>query len=378
MPKIDALERDLFFIKLLEDKIWIVDPVAGTVYNNKTKKFIGTVRKENNKIALNYMVKGYLHNITKNRLIWISQHGPVQDNMFVCVIDESKPPSIDNLQTLSPSEASKLVATRSNRVRKGVSTLKDFSPEKVLDLRRDYKNTKFNINKKADELGMSHMTLKSLLTGKTFGDVPEACVIQTKVKDPDNIREKQRLRMQQYRKTAPKPVIQPKPKPVIQPKPKPVFTEQEPEEKSVVVDPSYLERRRARERQRQEQEDLIEQRESERLSSELALRRKEKEKRDRFLAIRRAADKLRLDKKARELSPFKEFAVYHLIYKLKSPEEEVKRLLHVDGLHIKTVLETFPADEYEARRTALIEKFGRESKMLSQIRMFEGDSDHML
>jgi hypothetical protein len=401
--KLDGVARDAFFIKLLNDGIWTVDPQTGTVYNNKTNRVMNACPKRAGNTVLNYMIQRKLYSITKNRLVWISQKGIPKEAYCVVVKDKTKIESIDNLEAISPGELRRRNGLASSLERAGVSALEKaeenlFTSEYVLALRREYTNDPFSIRERCSALNISREALTRLLTGKTFINVPEPCTIQPLgqvksgvVREPlteEEQREKQRLRMVAYRASKkPKEVKEVKPpKPpksavvkVEKPKPRILPRIDIPaEEVPVVVDSSYEERRKLRQRQLAEQEELLNQRELERLDLELAKRKKEKLQRDRILAIRRAAEKLRNDKKERELSPFKQFAVFHLCDVIEANVNDVIKLLHIDKEQVADVMKNFPRAEYETRRLELIEKFGRDSKMLSQIRLFEGDIDHAL
>lgn len=171
--------KDLFFLRLVQAGKLVVDIQLGMVYNPHTGRYLGYYDETGaKKISWrNPAAATGLWRMRINRLVWLVAHGPLTDPHAVVVHRDGnkKNNAVSNLLLLSPATScQRAIQMGLNKVRGVHNARAMFSVTNVLQLRREFAARQITVAQIAACFGCHPHTVRLMLTGKTYADIPGA------------------------------------------------------------------------------------------------------------------------------------------------------------------------------------------------------------
>lgn len=141
----------------------IVDPELGTVYNTKTKRYLGT-NSWNCAVSIHHNGKNYA--LPKSRLIWLAARGEIPDKQFVTRCDKTGGANISNLCLVNCKEL-----RQSSTVNRKPRWQK-LTAQQVQEIRTYSFEHNYSLRVIAKRYNISHPTVCSILKGETWYSIP--------------------------------------------------------------------------------------------------------------------------------------------------------------------------------------------------------------
>jgi hypothetical protein len=157
------LEKDQKFIEYIKSGLLIVDTNKGTVTNSRTNRIIGHNSEKQPTLKMIILSdRGKTYSITRGRLVWLAQHGPIKDGLYIVHKKDSLDDSINNLELKERGEItsiSKKISTKRGS--------KKLTPKDVQEIR--YLRTKnWTYQSLGTKYGVNKITVLSLVLHKTW------------------------------------------------------------------------------------------------------------------------------------------------------------------------------------------------------------------